>query len=340
MGVASSMVATLVSAAVVMPSPSGTSLAQARFSPVSVQGQIQGQTQGATQGQPRSFGARASREHTASDALDGFETASGPADGGLDAADMDVLGYDLDAVLQGHGEVPRITLASLPGDFARIRETDERKAVFFKTVLPLVLQVNEQILEDRQRLWELGAEIKAGTPLDAVDRLWLAVMAERYGTRRNNVDALLARHDVVPPSLAIAQAATESAWGTSRFVKEGNAMFGEWTFASKHDGIVPSARVKGKTHRVRAFASLYDSVRSYVTNLNKHRAYREFRALRAAMRAKGQTLDGMRLAATLHRYSERGAAYVAELHAIIGGNNLDMLDGARLSQAGDIEPLI
>jgi len=216
----------------------------------------------------------------------------------------------------------------------------ERKAVFFKTVLPLVLQVNEQIVEDRKRLWQLGAEQKSGARLSAVDRLWLAVMSERYGTRRSDVDALLKRHDVVPPSLALAQAATESAWGTSRFVKEGNAMFGEWTFASDHEGIVPSERASGKTHRVRAFDSLYDSVASYVTNLNKHRAYREFRQVRAEMRAKGQAFDGIRLAATLHRYSERGAAYVDELQTIIRGNELDLLDGARLSQAGDLEPVI
>lgn len=306
-------------------------MARASFAPITVQDRA-------------SFTATHNNDaHDGAAELGDFETASGAADSAPDthlSPDVDVLAYDLNAVLQGHGEVPRITLASLPGDLARIRETDQRKAVFFKSVLPLVLQVNEQILNDRQRLWELGAVMKTGAPLDAVDRLWLAVMAERYGTRRGDIDALLERHDVVPPSLAIAQAATESAWGTSRFVKEGNAMFGEWTFAAKHDGIVPNGRAEGKTHRVRAFDSLYDSVASYVTNLNKHRAYKEFRAMRADMRVKGQPVSGMRLASTLHRYSERGAAYVAELHAIIGGNDLDMLDGARLSQAGDFEPVI
>ena len=332
LGVAASMVTILVSAAVVMPSPGGTSVAQASFAPISVR-ELENLA-------AAHAGYGPSHGHGVSPTLDRFETASGGATGGIDPRHVDALSYDLDAVLQGHGEVPRVTLASLPGDLSRIRETAERKAVFFKTVLPLVLQVNEQILEDRKRLWDLNAALKTGTQLSAVDRLWLAVMAARYGTRRGDVDALLSRHDMVPPSLALAQAATESAWGTSRFVKEGNAMFGEWTFAAKHDGIVPSQRSDGKTHRVRAFSTLYDSVSSYVTNLNKHRAYKEFRAARADMRAKGQTLDGMRLASALHRYSERGAAYVSELHAIISGNDLDLLDGARLSQAGGIEPVI
>lgn len=326
LGVATAMVAVLVSAAVLMPSPSGTGVARASFEPLSAEQMA------------RAF-PRASAAAESSADLDRFETASGNATGTV-RDHAEVLAYDLGAVLKGHSDVPRITLASLPGDLSEIRETAERKAVFFKTVLPLVLQANEQILRDRQRLWELSAHIKTGQPLAADDRLWLAVMAERYGTKRGDVSGLLRRHDVVPPSLALAQAAIESAWGTSRFVREGNAMFGEWTFADDHDGIVPSERASGMTHRVRAFDSLYDSVLSYVTNLNKHRAYAEFRKMRADMRAKGQLLDGKRLANTLHRYSERGAAYVSELHAIMAANDLERLDGARLTRNGDFEPLI
>ncbi|HEY9163522.1 MAG TPA: glucosaminidase domain-containing protein, partial [Magnetovibrio sp.] len=250
------------------------------------------------------------------------------------------LAYDLDAVIKGQREVPRVILASVPGNLDQIRETDERKALFFKTVLPLVLKVNEQIVADRERLWDLNAQKKAGMKVDAVDRLWLAVMAERYGTARGDVASLLRRHDVVPPSLALAQAATESAWGTSRFVKEGNAIFGEWTFSEDHEGIVPNGRASGKTHRIRAFDSLYDSVQSYVSNLNSHRAYKEFRSVRAELRASGLPLDGMRLASTLYRYSERGAAYVDELHVLISTNNLEYLDGARLSKTKTFEPVI
>lgn len=321
------MVTVLISAAIVMPSPSGTSVAKATFAPVSLQD--------IAKNAARDFDAHANHDHKTNTALNSFSTSSGSP-----SMEIEALSYDLDAVIEGHGEVPRITLASLPSDIARIRETSERKAVFFKTVLPLVLQVNEQIVSDRERLWDLHTQMQAGTSVEAVDRLWLAVMASRYGVRRGDVAALLSRHDVVPPSLAIAQAATESAWGTSRFVQEGNAMFGQWTFTAKDAGIVPKGRIQGKTHRIRAFDSLYDSVASYVLNLNKHRAYKEFRQVRADMRAKGKTLDGMLLASTLHRYSERGAAYVSELHAIIGGNDLALFDGARLSRIASTEPLI
>lgn len=329
LGVASSMVTVLISASILMPSPKGTFAAKATFAPVSLEDIAKNAT--------TRFDPNASNDHTISTGLGNFDTSSGSV---TPNRELDSLSYDLDAVIKGHGVVPRITLASLPSDIAGIRETSERKAVFFKTVLPLVLQVNEQILKDRKRLWSLATKVQAGTAIEAVDRLWLVVMAERYGVQRGDISGLLNRHDVVPPSLAIAQAATESAWGTSRFVQEGNAMFGQWTFTAKDAGIVPNGRTQGKTHRIRAFDNLYDSVASYVLNLNKHRAYKEFRQARADMRAKGKTLDGMRLASTLHRYSERGAAYVSELHAIIGGNDLTLFDGARLSRIASTEPLI
>lgn len=314
------MVAVLISAAIVMPPPSGTSLAQASFVPNAVSELV------------RPLVIQAQRVRSLASAVGSSVNVQDET--------PTALAYDLKAVINGQREVPRVILASVPGNLDQIRETDERKAMFFKTVLPLVLKVNEQIVADRARLWSLNAEKKAGVKIDAVDRLWLAVMAERYGTDRGDVASLLRRHDVVPPSLALAQAATESAWGTSRFVKEGNAIFGEWTFTDDHDGIVPNARASGKTHRIRAFDSLYESVLSYVTNLNRHRAYKEFRAVRADLRASGQPLDGMRLASTLYRYSERGAAYVDELHVLISSNNLEYLDGARLSKLETFEPVI
>lgn len=242
-------------------------------------------------------------------------------------ADMD---YDLESVAAGDVRVPRLFLASLPADIANIRESKVRKALFFQAVLPLILQVNEDILEARWRLWRLDYRQRTGARLDALDRLWLAVMAERYGVERGDMRGLLRRVDIIPPSLALAQAAAESGWGTSRFVHEGNAIFGQWTFAD--DGaLTPLRRDAGKTHRVRAFASLLDSVRAYARNLNTHRAYRELRQARAAMRDAGKPLDGRRLSSELTRYSERGAAYVSTIRTIIAVNNLRRFDGARLS---------
>jgi Bax protein len=240
------------------------------------------------------------------------------------------LGYDLNTVRAGSTEVPRVFLASLPRDLGKVREVQKRKALFFKTVLPLVLQVNEEILSDRKRLWDLHSRTQLGGKLGAVDRLWLVVMAERYKVKRGDLKSLLQRVDIIPPSLALAQAAEESGWGTSRFSREGNAIFGEWTFDSSQ-GLIPLRRESGKTHRVKAFPSLLESVRAYARNLNTHRAYRELRSLRLSMRRGGQPVDGWKLVDTLSRYSERGEAYIKGLRAMISQNKLRRLDDARLS---------
>jgi Bax protein len=244
------------------------------------------------------------------------------------------LSYDLESITDGRGRVPRLFLASLPPALAEIRETKKRKNAFFKTVLPLILQVNEDILADRKRLWDLRYRKSLGQRIGAADRLWLIVMAERYNVERGDLDGLLKRVDVIVPSMALAQAATESGWGTSRFVREGNAMFGEWTFSKTTQGLAPLSRDEGKTHRVRIFDSLIDSVRSYAGNLNTHRAYVQFRDIRHSLRARGAPLDGMILAGGLIKYSERGAEYVDMIRSMISANDLRRLDDARLLEEG------
>ncbi|MEO5336815.1 MAG: glucosaminidase domain-containing protein [Magnetospirillum sp. WYHS-4] len=241
------------------------------------------------------------------------------------------LGYDFEQVKTGQDSVPRVFLANVPTDLDKVRESDMRKALFIQMVLPLVLEVNEEIEADRARLLEIAARGKAGQRLDAIDRLWLTVVAERYEVERDDIEGLLERLDIVPVSLAVAQAAAESGWGTSRFVREGNALFGQWT-TETYDGLTPKEREDGASHKVRAFDSLSDSARSYVHNLNTHKAYQGLRKARAAMRDKGETLSGHKLAAELIRYSERGLDYVADLRNIMSANDLGKLDKARLRE--------
>ncbi|MDP7650298.1 MAG: glucosaminidase domain-containing protein [Rhodospirillales bacterium] len=253
---------------------------------------------------------------------------------------FDTLGYDLDSVLSGDDRVPRIFFASLPPDLGQIREVRVRKSIFFKTVLPLILQINEETLAERKRVWDLRYRMRLAQNLDAIDRLWLAGQFDHYGVAQGDMDGLLSRMDIIPPSLALAQSAEESGWGTSRFVREGNALFGQWVFsANRH--MTPVRRDEGKTHRIKAFGALIDSVRAYTNNLNTHRAYTVFRRDRAAMRARGQPIDGMVLAGRLTRYSERGAGYVKTIRSIISVNRLRHLDDARLHDGKpNIEPVI
>ncbi|MEK7244729.1 MAG: glucosaminidase domain-containing protein [Pseudomonadota bacterium] len=252
------------------------------------------------------------------------------------------LGYELNAVADGAAGVPRLLLAALPHDLAEVPETAERKNIFFRAVLPLVLRVNEEILAERKKLLDIRARLRAHHHVAQAERLWLQAMAERYETTPGDVEQLVKRVDIVPPSLALAQAAEESGWGSSRFVREGNALFGQWTTVD--DGHqLPLARDEGRTHRVAGFASLLDSTRAYARNLNSHRAYREFRDVRAAARAEGRTPDGFDLAGKLGRYSQRGAAYVNRLRGLIVVNGLRELDGAKLEERevrlGDGRPM-
>lgn len=240
------------------------------------------------------------------------------------------LNYDWESLLNGGVDVPRIILASVPHDLAAVSHIPEKKAIFFKTMLPLVLKVNEEITKDRKRLQGLHNALQIGDTLSGSDQAWLASLANRYGLDEVNTDKLLMRVDVIPVSLALAQSAEESGWGTSRFAREGNALFGQWTFSSSDKGIAPKKRDAGKSHRIKAFDSLIESVRAYALNLNKHRAYSKLRALRAQQRKIGHNPNGKALAATLDKYSERGNAYVRGIRAIISVNELGVLDDARL----------
>ena len=152
-------------------------------------------------------------------------------------------------------------------------------------------------------------------------------MAERYG--ENRIDDLSRRVDIIPPSLAIAQAAIESGWGTSRFTTEGNALFGQWS-EDKDDSMIPARRDAGRTYAIKRFSTLLGSIKAYMRNLNSHRAYRKFRAARAKSRAAGKEIAGPPLAKLLGSYSQRGPEYVRALTSIIEINQMASLDRAIL----------
>jgi len=234
----------------------------------------------------------------------------------------------LEDVRHGRAAVPAIFLARFPDDLASLTSVEQRKQVFIKTVLPLVLRTNQQIAADRRLLLRLLSTSHGARPAGALERDLLARLARRYGADPGDRVELLRRIDIVPPSLALAQGAEESGWGTSRFARMGNAVFGQRTF--KGEGMVPKERAPGERFAVRAFNALEASVRAYVWNLNTHPAYADFRAARAAMRAEGRALDGADLAGALTRYSERGEAYVDTIRIIMRANRLDQFDDARL----------
>ncbi|WP_186457217.1 glucosaminidase domain-containing protein [Nitrospirillum amazonense] len=173
-----------------------------------------------------------------------------------------------------------------------------------------------------------------GAAMSPLDQVWVARLAVRYGmdpARKIDLDALLRRVDVVPVSMALAQAAEESGWGTSRFAQHGNALFGQLTWSEEEkEGITPRNRHPGDTSRFRKFEDLLECVRVYMQNLNTHDAYAQFRATRATLRRQGKPLDTMLLLNTLDKYSELGPVYVKAVRSLIRTNNLRDFDQAVL----------
>lgn len=240
--------------------------------------------------------------------------------------------YQLDALDQG---VPPIILKALPGDIATIRSSSQKKLFFFKALLPMVLLANDEIRYEREQLLKVREVWETQLSLTSVQEDILMTLANSYKVKleldqpEKMIHKLLQRVDIIPADLALAQAANESAWGTSRFSRVANNLFGEWTFI-KGQGIVPEGRPEGETYEVQKFSTVYDSVRSYLNNLNTHSAYKSLRKLRTESRQEGKTLDGLILAEGLLRYSIRGEDYVKELQAMIRKNRMGRFSAAKL----------
>ena len=230
--------------------------------------------------------------------------------------------HDYDTALEG--DVPGVFLARLPQDLTHAVASQERKGIFVRSVLPHLLHVNAHILETRQRVLKLAGRVEAGD-LTEDDRAFVAAVLTEFRLERWSLPDLLKRVDIVPPSLALAQAAEESGWGTSNLAREGNALFGMVMWVRDADGRT--------VRRQRPYADLAEGVASYVRNLNTHAAYAGFRDLRARLRLTGKPVSGPDLMAALGRYSERGQDYVRSVNSLLAYNNLHMLDGARLRVA-------
>lgn len=220
--------------------------------------------------------------------------------------------------------------AAVP-DFAAMKDVKQKKRAFFDYMYPLVEQANKEILIKRSKISQIRSKMAAGNQLTTDEQDFIRRVSDEYEIKskdavsQKNVETLYKVVDYVPPSLALAQSANESAWGTSRFAKQANNFFGQWCFR-KGCGIVPAQRSKGSRHEVRKFSSTLDSVRSYLKNINISRAYASLRNLRFTMRQNKNMLVGYSLAEGLIKYSSRGKAYVKEIRSMIRGNKLKKFD--------------
>ena len=233
------------------------------------------------------------------------------------------LKYDLKSIRLGQAVKP-VYLRKFPRDLKKLKSTQKKKNTFIKIVMPLILDENDKILEDRKKLFKiLGKQSNSRG-----EKVWLKRRFKDYRIDGEDIAELKIRMDVVPTSIAIAQAAKESGWGTSRFALDGNAMFGQWTWSE--DGIEPNKKSKNQSHKILKFPMLQSSVKAYMKNLNTHRGYSEFRDERANLRRRNQNISGLDLVDYLYNYAQTGSEYVKILKKIIQQNDLTDFDSSVL----------
>jgi Bax protein len=242
--------------------------------------------------------------------------------------------YNLDEVRKKKLVKP-ISLSLLPAEIKKIENTSKRKELFIQIVLPLIIKENNSIRIDRKKLFSILNKSKNTN----AEKNWLEKKFKMYGVLNKDLSTLKVRMDEIPVSIAIAQAAKETGWGTSRFAQEGNALFGQWTWLG--EGIKPAGADTNSTHKVMKFKVLQASVKAYHRNLNTHSSYREFRSVRAELRDKRRPLNSLILSEYLDKYAETGKEYVEILQKIIKQNNLTDFDNAKLLPSSiELESLI
>ena len=220
--------------------------------------------------------------------------------------------------------VKPVKLSLLPNEMKMIESTKKRKNLFIQIILPLVLEENNRIKLNRKKLFSILNKNHNSN----AEKKWLNEKFKQYGVLNKDLSTLKVRMDTIPVSLAIAQAAKETGWGTSRFALEGNALFGQWTWSG--EGIKPAKVDNDATHKIMKFKILKSSVRAYQRNLNTHSGYKEFRMARAELRDNGRNLDSLILANYLNKYAATGEEYVQIIKQIIKQNNLTDFDKVKL----------
>ena len=233
------------------------------------------------------------------------------------------VNYDLSQV-RNNKLVKPIYFTQFPKDLDELQSTRLKKETFIQIVLPLIVAENERIVADRIKLKNISQK-KFTSDLE---KQWLRQKLLEYKVKKGNIKELEKRMDIIPTSIALAQAAKESGWGTSRFALEGNAIFGQWTWSGQ--GIAPLNRESDKNHKILKFPILRASVKAYQNNLNTHKSYIKFREKRFSMREKNKDIKGLELTETLKNYAQTGSEYTKILNQIIKQNRLTDFETVKL----------
>ena len=213
--------------------------------------------------------------------------------------------------------VPKIEITQLPKDLKTVKSIKNRKDLFLKIALPLIVQENKKLLSINKQINSIKHRFSQISRKEAV---FISNLMEEY--KEVSIDNLLIKIDEIPVSLALSQAVIESGWGTSRFAYEGNALFGQYVWGNTTNGIVPNEREINAKYKIKSFNTLRESVASYMKNLNTNSHYNEFRINRFVLRSNKQPLSGSYLADYLFNYSIEND-YPSKIKKLIEINNFE-----------------
>lgn len=218
-------------------------------------------------------------------------------------------------------------------DFDQIDNVADRKQAFFDFLTPMINDQNQRVLRRRERLLSIADNFQQRGNFTRQEQRYIERQVQAYRfddeelSTEEQLQRLLRRVDIVPVALALAQAASESGWGNSRFARTANNFFGQWCY-EEGCGVVPNNRNKGARHEVADFNNVRESINSYFRNINTHFAYKELRLKREAIRQSGRTPRSEDLIPTLIQYSERREDYLEDLRQLIRVNNLNRFENA------------
>ena len=224
--------------------------------------------------------------------------------------------------------IPNITISKLPNELKDISSVKDRKELFIKIALPLIVGENEILNNQNKKIKHLKDNFEYISKNDA---LWLIKKMKKYKVKNKSIDQLLIKVDTIPVSLALSQAAIESGWGTSRFAMEGNALYGQYVWGNDEVGMVPTDRKNNEVYSIKAFSSLRESVASYMLNLNSNYHYNEFRNNRFKLKNTDRKISGVYLAEFINNYSIEDN-YPSKVIGVIKTNNLEDLDDMKIDK--------
>ncbi len=216
----------------------------------------------------------------------------------------------------------QVNSIGMPKSYYHITDVKKRKQVFFDTLAPMIEKERQDILDDRKFIKNYFNSGLFGLRHDGIALIKLMKLKKRYKVKDlYNIDEYLLRIDTIPTSIILAQAALESGWGKSRFVRKANNIFGQWTYSGK--GLIPKNRDANAKHKIKIFDSLQEAIRGYLININVGWAYKSLRKTRASLRKeKGNNINGLDLYMEYIYYSQIREEYVKRLKKMILQNNL------------------